>query len=619
MSASQPGDVERDSPSPRRRVDLIDSTRFIGVLRLTRASFWHYLAIILVLQGAIVTCVVPAITSLFELALGSAGLSNLTDRNLVTMLTNPLAVLLLLLIAIIALAAVSLQISTIFIVANRQQGGRSLGLRAIVAALTWQVRRIFHYQSPVLLAYFFLIAPLGGLGLLSVLTRGIAIPPFVTGEFMKSPLSAVGYTAVIGTIFCLNLRLMLTLPLMVVSGRTPLRSLGRSMLATRGHIWKLAVSVSGPVIVAVLVSSLGVEIIVRVTELAANLNPDAAVVVESVAIGAGRVFGFIVIGITQVVVAHILISVSRELVGLTTVHPAPAAGRPRGARAITAAAWSIAAIMAMGIGMTAAPAVATPVTGASDTLVLGHRGFVGGGVENTIPALEAAAAAGVDYVETDMQQTTDGQFIASHDSNLFIVAGINRNIFDMTFEEVTSTRVRAGGHSALIPSMEEYVTRAAELGVPLLIELKVHGHETPDFVDRFLAELDSLGVTESNIYHSLSADAVEQLTAKRPELTVGYTIALTLGDLPDVNCDFFVVEQASFSPEFLSEAHAMGKPVYVWTVNDEETIRDLLRVPVDGIVTDHPDTAIRYRSLIADSRGLSFQVSDALSDLSVFR
>ncbi|MFT2815620.1 glycerophosphoryl diester phosphodiesterase membrane domain-containing protein [Leifsonia sp. A12D58] len=608
-----------DSISPRRRIDLLTFSSAVDVLRLTVSSIWHYLAIILVMQGAIVLGAIPAITALFELALSSSGLSNLTDRNLGTMLADPLSVFLLIGIAVIALTAVSLQFSTIFIMANRQQAGRSLGMRSIAYSLSWHVRRVFHYQSPVLLAYFFVVAPLGGLGLLSVLTRGIGIPPFVTGEYMKTPLGAIGYTLVIGVILYVNLRLILTLPLLVVSGRTPLRSVGRSLLATRRHAWKLAVSVGLPVGLAVLISSAIVELIVRLTELSAGMDPSAAVVAASVGIGAGRVLGFIIIGITQVIVAQILVSVSRELMGMPGIPARPATPRTNGARAISAVAWTVASAVVMVIGMDAAPAVATPVTDASDTVILAHRGFIDGGVENSIPALEAAAAAKADYVETDMQQTSDGQFVASHDSNLFIVAGVNKNIYDMTLDEVTATEEHVGGFSATIPSMAEYVTRAAELGIPLLIELKVHGHEKPDFVDTFLAELDSLGVTNSNIYHSLSAAAVSELKEKRPELRVGYTIAMTIGDIPDLDCDFFVVEQASFSQNFLTEAHAIGKPVYVWTVNGEETIRDLLRMPVDGIVTDHPDLAVSYRSLIADRRGLSFQVSDALSDLSVFR
>ena len=53
-----------------------------------------------------------------------------------------------------------------------------------------------------------------------------------------------------------------------------------------------------------------------------------------------------------------------------------------------------------------------------ETLVLAHRGFSEGGVENTISGLDAAAEAGADLVEMDVMQTKDGEFIAMHDATL---------------------------------------------------------------------------------------------------------------------------------------------------------------------------------------------------------
>jgi glycerophosphoryl diester phosphodiesterase len=42
------------------------------------------------------------------------------------------------------------------------------------------------------------------------------------------------------------------------------------------------------------------------------------------------------------------------------------------------------------------------------------------------------------------------------------------------------------------------------------------------------------------------------------------------------------------TPGFLRAAHRAGLPVHVWTVNDEQVMRDLLDLEVDGIMTDEP-------------------------------
>ena len=211
-----------------------------------------------------------------------------------------------------------------------------------------------------------------------------------------------------------------------------------------------------------------------------------------------------------------------------------------------------------------------------------------------------------------MQQTKDGVWVASHDSNLLMTAGIDENIFDMDAAQVTSTVVRQHGHSDTIPTMATLVTKARELGVTLLIEIKVTGHEHPGYVANFLHVLDGLGATDHEIYHSLDPDAVAQLKKLRPELRVGLTIAMSAGGLPGGPEDFYVIEQGSFTQEFLDEAHVHGKPVYVWTVNDDSRIRELLRMHVDGIVTDFTARAVSFRDEIASRPQPEFAVEDAL-------
>ena len=44
--------------------------------------------------------------------------------------------------------------------------------------------------------------------------------------------------------------------------------------------------------------------------------------------------------------------------------------------------------------------------------------------------------------------------------------------------------------------------------------------------------------------------------------------------------------------EALTEAHALGLRVVVWTVNEVEEMLDLARLGFDGIITDYPDRAL---------------------------
>ena len=56
------------------------------------------------------------------------------------------------------------------------------------------------------------------------------------------------------------------------------------------------------------------------------------------------------------------------------------------------------------------------------------------------------------------------------------------------------------------------------------------------------------------------------------------------GPVDLLSANYRLVDQA-----FMEKARAAGKEVHVWTVNDKETMRKMMRVGVDAILTDYPD------------------------------
>ncbi|WP_448913037.1 glycerophosphodiester phosphodiesterase family protein [Gemella sp.] len=120
---------------------------------------------------------------------------------------------------------------------------------------------------------------------------------------------------------------------------------------------------------------------------------------------------------------------------------------------------------------------------------IAHRGYVAKGVENSIEALEGATEVGADYVEFDIILTKDNKFIVMHDYNLKRLAGINKRVQDMNFDEIVSLPIKQGDYTSKIPSLEEFVTKAKELNMKLVIELKPHGAEPDNYVDILIEEI----------------------------------------------------------------------------------------------------------------------------------
>ena len=56
-------------------------------------------------------------------------------------------------------------------------------------------------------------------------------------------------------------------------------------------------------------------------------------------------------------------------------------------------------------------------------------------------AFQGALDQDADWIELDIQQSADGEIFVMHDTNLKRTAGINRNTWEMTWEELSQADV----------------------------------------------------------------------------------------------------------------------------------------------------------------------------------
>ncbi|HEV7949924.1 MAG TPA: glycerophosphoryl diester phosphodiesterase membrane domain-containing protein, partial [Glaciihabitans sp.] len=493
-------------------------------LRHLKALPARYIAAVLIIHAALVLGLGFVVHEMLDAAIVLAGESALTDSNATELFSSPGPVALVVGVAIIAVAAALFYATVLFTIADLQLAGAEPSLRTVASRVRVTFRTLVSPATVLLALVLVVVAPLTGFGLFSPLTAELALPPFIQREFVKTMPGAVGWSLVALVLVYITFRTVLALPLSVVAGTRPGRSLRTSITATgrgaltfglvlvltAGGIWGL--------------SRLATEIFGRLVDVAAPALGDTEVAISaaSLALTLWALLG-------SLLFALILVGHARSVAGVGS-RPAPVhvalsrSSRRTGQvwRPVVVAAAAVTVLSVAGTHFAPASAANTSAPSVTnDAIVVGHRGYISGGVENTIGALNAAAELSPEVVEVDVLQTGDGGFVTSHDSNLLILAGINANIFDLTTEQVTSTAVRMQGHSDTIPTLTEYAARAAELGIPLMIEFKVHGHETPDFVEKALTELDDRGLMRGNSYHSSDQSVVAEIQRLHPDLRVG--------------------------------------------------------------------------------------------------
>ena len=88
--------------------------------------------------------------------------------------------------------------------------------------------------------------------------------------------------------------------------------------------------------------------------------------------------------------------------------------------------------------------------------LIAHRGDVSKGVENSLEALEAAAKEkAVIIAEMDIIFYQGPSIVVMHDYNLKRLAGVDKDVKDMTLAEVQGLKIQQDGHTSHIPSFEE--------------------------------------------------------------------------------------------------------------------------------------------------------------------
>lgn len=262
----------------------------------------------------------------------------------------------------------------------------------------------------------------------------------------------------------------------------------------------------------------------------------------------------------------------------------------------------------------------------------GHRGCRGLMPENTIAAMKTALDLGVTTLELDVVITKDKQVVLSHEpwfdhqittkpDGTYLKPGEEKsyNIYHMTYDEVKTFDVGLKPHprfprqqkieavkpllSHLLDSVQQYMMTSRRPHPYFNIETKSKPsgdnlfHPAPaEFVELLMSVIGEKGIEDRVIIQSFDFRTLQYLHRKYPHIKTAalidagdkrsiQEITNALGFLPTICSPHFSL----VSKSIIEECHRNNIRIIPWTVNTKGGMEKLVKMGVDGIITDYPD------------------------------
>jgi glycerophosphoryl diester phosphodiesterase len=212
-------------------------------------------------------------------------------------------------------------------------------------------------------------------------------------------------------------------------------------------------------------------------------------------------------------------------------------------------------------------------------IVVAHRGASHDEVENTPAAFERAIAVGADYVEFDVQASSDGGLVVFHDLRLDRLTPASGLLRARSLAELRELG---------IPTLEEVLElTAGRIGV--MAELKSPWlFRRHDLVRRTVNQLGPAAVVVS-----YSRRAILETRRLRPSLRtvqhVGYGTSIRAAAAYAWAAGF---DALRVTPRGITKSHALGLQALVYTVNEPSRVLALRAQGADGVFSDRPDLAL---------------------------
>ncbi len=251
-------------------------------------------------------------------------------------------------------------------------------------------------------------------------------------------------------------------------------------------------------------------------------------------------------------------------------------------------------------------------------LVIAHGGGNHLAPSNTLAAFTNAYELGVDVLEFDIHMTKDGHLVSIHDPTVDRTTDGTGRVNEMTLEEVQALDAAATfkdlngeysfrGKGVYIPTVDEIFSTINDPEMLYTIEIK--DSNDPELYQTMSEKLWKLiqhyGLEENVIIAAFDQAIIDMV------IEVSEGEALVSGGRDEIT-KFVVFHKLFLNGLYQQNVHALqiptedsdinlmdgklirgaqnrGMDVHYWTINDPETMKELIEIGADGIMTDRPD------------------------------
>ncbi|WP_228275740.1 glycerophosphodiester phosphodiesterase [Gracilibacillus oryzae] len=243
------------------------------------------------------------------------------------------------------------------------------------------------------------------------------------------------------------------------------------------------------------------------------------------------------------------------------------------------------------------------------TKIYGHRGSKGNYPENTLLSFQAAIDQGVDGLELDIHLTSDGEIVVIHDETLNRTTDGSGNVKDLTLDEIKQysagnkfshfTHYSENWDEERVPTLEEVLELLDGTDIELNIELKTYVYPYEGIEEKLLTLVKEKGNNRKIVYSSFHLPSLLRLKQLERSAHIAWLLHSPISNpadyMKELELESLHLAKDLVLHDMFQQYKDLNKSVRVWTVNDENELKEMLDLEVESIITDYPEKAINLR------------------------